>query len=50
MIACRTAMPVEPTVCNYDHLGRVLAERHRVGPGYIRDTLIYAKARRRMYQ
>ncbi len=50
MIACRTANPVEPTVCNYEHLGRVLAERQRVGPGYIRDALIYAKARRRMYQ
>ena len=46
MIACHTARPVEKTVCDYDHLGRVLAARHRVGPGYIRDALANARARR----
>ena len=30
---------VGKTVCDFDHLGRVLAERHRRGPLYIGDLL-----------
>lgn len=38
---------VEPTVADYDLLGRVMAERLRVGPGYLYDVRERAKARRR---
>ena len=30
---------VGPTVCDYDHVGRVLAARLRAGPGHIHDVL-----------
>jgi hypothetical protein len=36
---------VGKTVCDFDQLGRVLAERQRRGPGYIYDVL----SRRRQY-
>lgn len=38
---------VEPTVCYHDHLGRVLAERHRIGPAGLYDARQRAKQRGR---
>lgn len=33
-------------VADHEHVGRVLAERHRVGPGYLYDVRQRAKAAR----
>lgn len=46
MNASAQASPIERTVCDYDHLGLVLAARHRVGAGHIHDVLQSARARR----
>ena len=38
---------VDKTVVDYEHVGRVLAERLRVGPGRLRGIREREKARRR---
>ena len=39
MSTTKGSVLVGKTVCDYEHLGRVLAERHRRGRGYIFDVL-----------
>lgn len=38
---------VDHTVADYEHVGRVLAARLRVGPGHLFDVRERAKARRK---
>lgn len=45
----RPRILVGRTVCDYEHLGRVLAERHRRGMGYIRDVLDRSHQRGRVH-
>ena len=41
------AVLVGKTVCDHEHLGRVLAERYRKGPLYIWDVLDRVRASRK---
>jgi hypothetical protein len=40
------AVLVGKTICDHEHLGRVLAERYRKGPLYIWDVLDRVRASR----